>query len=115
MAELLTVTSPLLVRYTNGEHRLVAETFKNPLGIIYAEPYWLESKHPAAYLLKGEIRGDGPWKIDEVIVRLLSCADVDFKMQWAEWQQYLSSCGEGNHYYNDDFKQSIISKMSFPD
>jgi len=113
MAELLTVTSPLLVRYPDGEHRLVSETFKHPLGVIYAEPYWLESKSLAVYLLKGEIKGQGPWKIGEVIVRLLSCADVDYKMQWAEWQQYLYSCSEENHYFNDNLKQSIISKMIF--
>jgi len=115
MADIFTVTSPMLVRYPDGEQRLVAETFKHPLGIIYAEPYWLESKYPAAYLLKGEVKGQGPWKIGEVIIRLLSCADVEHKMQWAEWQQYLSSCSEENNYFNDNLKQSMVSKMSFVD
>jgi len=113
MADIFTLTSPLLVQYPDGEKRLVADKFHHPQGMVYTEPYWLESELPAAYLLAGEISGEGPWKINNVIVRLLSCGDIDFKMQWAEWEQYLYGCPEDSPYFDDALKQSVISKMSF--
>lgn len=115
MVELFTLTAPLLVRYPDGEQRLVAEKFTHPQGMVYTEPFWLESELPAAYLLKGEIKGDGPWKVGEVVVRLLNCGDTDQSMQWAQWQQYLLSCPEQHTYHDVKLKQSIINNMSFPD
>lgn len=115
MADIFTLTSPLLVRYPDGEQRLVADKFRHPLGMVYAEPFWLQHKTPQAYLVKGDINGEGPWKIADVIVRLLSCGDVEYKMQWAEWEQYLYSCSEDSPYYNDAAKQEIINNMSFID
>jgi len=115
MAELFTLTAPLLVRYPDGEQRLIAEKFMHPEGMIYAEPFWLESDQPAAYLIKGEIRGEGPWKIGDVIVRLLSCGDTEQAMQWAQWQQCLSSYPEQHAYHDKHQLSAIISKMSFPD
>jgi len=115
MAELFTLTAPLLVRYPDGEQRLIAEKFTHPQGMIYVEPFWLESELPAAYLLKGEIKGEGPWKVGDVIVRLLSCGDSEFSMQWAQWQQYLLSCPEQHTYHDVTLKRSIIDAMSFPD
>jgi len=115
MADIYTLTAPLLVQYPNGEQRLIADKFAHSSGMVYAVPYWLDGEMPAAYLLPGEIRGEGPWKIGDVIVRLLSCADVEHKMQWAEWEQYLYSCGEECPYNDPSVKQSIINKMSFVD
>jgi len=115
MVDIYTLTSPLLVQYPNGEKRLVADKFTHSLGMVYVVPYWLEHEIPQAYLLAGEIKGEGPWKIGDVIVRLLSCGDIEHKMQWAEWEQYLYSCGDDSHYHNTSIKQSIINKMSFTD
>jgi len=105
----------MLVCYPDGECRLVVETFAHSLGIIYAEPYWLELEHPAAYLLIGDIKGEGPWKVADVIVRLLSCGDTEFKMQWIEWEQYLASCDSESDYFNDLLKRKLINNMLFSD
>ena len=113
MVELFTLTAPLLVRYPDGEQRLVAEKFTHPQGMVYAEPFWLESDSPIAYFLGGDITGDGPWKIDNVIVRLLSCGDIEYSMQWAQWQQYLQSCSVTHAYHDQVLKQSIINEMNF--
>lgn len=115
MVELFSLIAPLLVRYPDGEQRLVAEKFTHSQGLIYVEPFWLESESPVAYLLKGSIKGDGPWKVGDVIVRLLSCGDTELSMEWAQWQQYLLSCSLSHAYHDDSFKHSIINKMSFPD
>ncbi len=115
MADVFTVSHPMLARYPDGEIRIIAETFKHPSGMVYVEPFWMESTPPVATLLAGEIKGDGPWKVGDVIVRLLSCGDIEQKMQWSEWEQHLYSCGEESPYHNDDVKHSIINKMSFID
>jgi len=115
MADLYTLTTPLLVRYPDGEQRLIADKYMHPHGMIYAEPYWLESESPRAYLIKGTIKGEGPWKIGDVIVRLLSCGDTEEAMQWANWQQHLMSVYESHRYGDESFKKSIIDKMSFAD
>ena len=115
MADIYTLTAPLLVQYPNGEQRLVADKFSHSSGMVYTVPYWLEGEIPAAYLVTGEVKGEGPWKIGDVIVRLLSCADTEHKIEWAGWEQYLYSCGEESPYNNSSIKQSIINKMSFVD
>ena len=115
MADLFTVSHPMLVRYPDGNIRIIAETFKHTSGLVYVEPYWLASDKPVAALLAGEIKGDGPWKVGDVIVRLLSCADTEQKMQWAEWEQYLYSCDSDSPYHNEIVKREIINKMSFFD
>ena len=114
MADLFTLTAPLVVCYTDGEKRLVADKFQHAQGLVFAEPYWLESETPIAYLLKGTVKGEGPWKIGEVVVRLLNCGDTEQSMQWAQWQQDLLSCSEQHAYHDDALKQKIIDTMSFP-
>jgi len=115
MADIFTVSHPMLVRYPNGTIKIMAEIFKHSSGVVYVEPYWMEAGKPIAKHLTGEIKGDGPWKVGDVIVRLLSCGDIEQKMQWAEWEQYLSSCGSDSPYHNDALKRSIINEMSFTD
>ena len=113
MVDLFTLRSPLLVRYPDGEQRLVAEKFRHAEGMVYVEPFWLETESPATYLVTGEITGTGPWKIGNVIVRLLSCGDTEFSMQWAQWQEHLSSCPELHVYHDEQLKKSIISQVKF--
>jgi len=112
MANIFTLTAPLLVRYPDGEQRLIADKFTHPQGMFYVEPFWLESKPPVVHLLTGDVKGEGPWKIGDVIVRLLSCGDTEQSMQWAQWQQFLSSCPEHHDYFNAELKESIIRDMS---
>jgi len=115
MADLFTITAPLLVRYPNGDQKLIADKFRHASGMICAEPFWLEHTPPMVFIIDGEVKGEGPWKVGDVIVRLLSCGDTDLAMEWAQWQQFLQSCPETHVYHNDAEKKAIISKMSFPD
>ncbi|MGD8999926.1 MAG: hypothetical protein PVF75_05905 [Granulosicoccaceae bacterium] len=90
MADLFSMTAPLLLVFPGGEKRLVAEKFAHPEGLVFFDPYWLESDTPAVHVLKGGIRGEGPWKIGDVVVRVLSCGDTEESMQWSMWQQHLA-------------------------
>jgi len=115
MADVFTLRAPLLVRYQNGKQCLIAEKFLHPEGLVYVKPFWLDSELPEVHLLKGEIKGEGPWKIGDVIIRLLSCADTEQAMEWAQWQQFLLSCPEQHAYHDNQQKRAIISQASFSD
>lgn len=90
MADLFSMTAPLLLVFPDGEKRLVAEKFCHPEGLLLLEPYWFETATPAVHLIRGEIRGEGPWKVGEVVVRVLSCGDSEESLQWSLWQQHLA-------------------------
>lgn len=91
MADLFTVTAPLLVHHPDNTIHLVADLFPHPDGVLFFELHWYERGPDAAHLVNGRILGEGPWKINKTIIRLLSCGDTELSMQWNEWQQYLSS------------------------
>ena len=110
MANLFSIKSPLLVRYPNGEQHVVAELFQHAQGIVYFVPWWLAVEPPGVYLVEGEVRGEGPWKIGDVIVRLMSCGDSDDSMYWAQWQQYLSGCEPDNPYLDEQARHALATK-----
>lgn len=92
MADLFTVTAPLLIRHPGGERRVMAEVFPHPRGLLYFVPFWdrlpLER---AVHLVEGEIRGEGPWKAGECIITLLGCqgSHPEQREEFAAWQFYL--------------------------
>ncbi|MGD8742437.1 MAG: hypothetical protein PVH46_03365 [Granulosicoccaceae bacterium] len=97
MADLFSMTAPLLLVFPGGEKRLMAEKFAHPEGLVFFDPYWLESGAPAVHVLKGELLGEGPWKIGDVVVRVLSCGDTEESMQWSMWQQHLAMTAGDYH------------------
>ena len=114
MADLFTLTAPLLIQYPDGEKRLLVDKYPHPRGMVYTIPYWMETPEPLVILAEGEIKGEGPWKVGDAIVRLLSCGDTELSMEWAQWQQFLQTC-PGNHPYNDEAARlAIIDKVSYP-
>lgn len=112
MADIFSVTAPLLVHYPDNTFHLVADIFPHPKGILYFEPYWYEVGPDAAHTVVGVLEGEGPWKVDEVIIRLLSCGDNELSMQWSEWQQSLSEpLSEMMPYHDDDAKKVFARKV----
>jgi len=93
------VTAPLAVRHADGTRRVMVERFAHPEGLLYFEPFW-HLQRPAArgmHLLRGEIRGEGPWKIDGAVITVLGCHGTDAELAgaWAEWQAFLESGAPG--------------------
>lgn len=112
MVDLFTVTAPLLVHYPDNTFHLVADIFPHPEGILYFEPYWYEAGPDAAHTIAGVLEGEGPWKIGEVIIRLLSCGDNELSIQWNEWQQSLSAPqSETTPYHDDEAKKVFARKL----
>ncbi len=88
------VATPLVIRFANREERVVAACFPHPQGLLYLDLFWhLSSPGQAAHLISGTLRGDGPWKIGNCVVRLLGCHNTDPGLQdeFASWQTYLQN------------------------
>ena len=91
MANIFTVTAPIKVRLPTGELKVVAELFKHPQGLLYFDLYWHLNREQGIHLLKGELKGEGPWKIDNHIFYVLGCHGTDGELatefqQWREWR-----------------------------
>lgn len=93
---LLRVTAPLVIRHPDGERHILAERFPHPEGLLYFEPFWPVRGASAVHVARGEVRGDGPWKIGAAVVSVLGChgSDPDLAGDYAEWQSYRQTCGD---------------------
>lgn len=112
MADLFTVTAPLLAHYPDNTFHLVADIFPHPQGVLYFEPYWYEAGPDATHTIAGVLQGEGPWKVGEVIIRLLSCGDNELSMQWNEWQQFLTELQPvTTPYYDEEAKRVFARKV----
>lgn len=91
------ITAPLMIQWTDGHKQLIAAAFPHAKGLLYLDPFWHQSTPAkAAHLIKGELRGEGPWRIDNAVIRVLGCQGTDPELQTAfsEWQHYLHTRSE---------------------
>ena len=91
------VTAPLAILFDDGRKKLAAACFPHRLGLLYLDPFWhLKKPNEAAHLIKGELRGEGPWRIANVTIRVLGCQNTDPELQpeFLKWQEYLQTSGD---------------------
>ena len=94
MADIFSLTAPLTVKELNGEQKVVAEYFKHPQGLLYFDLYWHQHQpDESMHIVKGEIKGEGPWRIDATVFNVLGCrgTNIEMAMQHEEWLTYLQS------------------------
>lgn len=92
------VTAPLAILFDDGSKKLAAACFPHPLGLLYLDPWWHQQQpDQAAHLLRGELKGEGPWRVGNATVRVLGCQNTDPELQvdYQRWQAYL---GEATDY-----------------
>jgi hypothetical protein len=97
VAKLESVTAPLVVRFADGSEKVVAACFPHPLGALYLDLFWHQrSPAEAAHLLRGELSGDGPWRVGDARIRLLGCHNTDPHLmdQFGPWREYLEQRGD---------------------
>jgi hypothetical protein len=100
MADLYTVTAPLALSCLDGTRKVAAACFPHPLGVLYLDTFWhLSTPERAAHLIRGELSGDGPWKIGDCVIRVLGCRDTDPDLAepFARWREYLENASEGDY------------------
>ena len=97
MPTLETVTSPLAILFDNGTKKLAAACFRHELGLLYLDPFWHQQKpEQAAHIIKGELKGHDPWRIDGATIRLLGCQNTDPELQtlYTTWSEYLKTADD---------------------
>jgi len=96
MADLFSVTAPLLIRFRDGRREVMVERLPHPQGLLYFKPFWDElGPEQGLCLVPGEVRGEGPWKIGDAVVTVLGCHGTDPEQSalYADWQQHRQQRG----------------------
>jgi hypothetical protein len=97
MADLFSVTAPLLIRYLDGTAHVMVHRLRHPQGLVYFRSFW-DRMPPAEgiLLVAGDIHGDGPWKVGDAVVTLLGChgSHPEHAAEYADWQLHMAECGD---------------------
>lgn len=97
MAAIEDVTAPLVIRFSDGTEKVVAHCFPHPSGLLYLDLFWHQSTpDDSAHLIHGQLQGDGPWKVNGAVIRVLGChnTDPELQVQYLPWRQYLEQQGD---------------------
>ena len=96
MADLLSVTAPLVVRFPDGRKCIMVERFPLANGLLYLEPFWTQQDPGVAFQrLEGPLKGEGPWKVGDAVITVLGCQGTDPVMAdlHARWQTHIQQPG----------------------
>lgn len=94
MAELFSMTTPLMIKSPHGGEKVIAELYPHPEGIVFFELFWDQMEaEDGIYVIKGDIRGEGPWKVGDYVINVLGCqgTNPDLAEDFSHWQMYLQS------------------------
>jgi len=93
MADLFSMKAPLMIRLANGEKHIMAEYFKHAEGLLFFDVFWHQQNPQSIHLVRGEYKGDGPWKVGNHVIHVLGChgSDPELANLYAEWQFYLQT------------------------
>jgi len=64
---------------------------------LYLDLFWHQtSPRESVHIIKGELSGEGPWRIADYRLRLLGCNHTDPELQdeFGDWQSYLQNHGD---------------------
>lgn len=100
MANLFEMQRPLAVTYGNGDKDVMVAYYRHPEGLVYLGTFWeKKAEGHKAVVLKGELKGEGPWRIADVVITLVGCqnTDADLAQMLAQWEFHVQSVG-GDYY-----------------
>lgn len=101
MANLFSVTAPLMIRLPSGERQVIAELFPAAEGggLVYFELHWHLQRPASAgiHRIDAEVKGEGPWKVGAAVLNVLGCqgTDPELAAAYAEWQFFLQQGAPG--------------------
>lgn len=110
MADLFSMKSPLMIRFSDGQTRIMAEYFRHPEGLLFFDLFWHLDPDNSVHLVKGEYKGEGPWKVGDAVISVLGChgCDAELATQFAEWQTYRQMC-EDEYPSLDEIRRFAVS------
>ena len=97
MADLFTLTTPLLICYPDKIRHVMVACFPHANGIVYIRPYWNELPDgEGIQIARGDIRGEGPWKVGDAVITVLGCQGThpEQAAEFADWKFSLEQHGE---------------------
>jgi len=109
MADLFTLTAPLMIRYPDDTRHVMVACFRHPDGIVYFRPFWDQLRDgEGIQVASGDIRGEGPWKVGDAVVTVLGCqgAHPEQAAEFADWKFQLERRGEC--YPTRDELQAVV-------
>lgn len=111
MADLFEMKRPLAVTYTNGEKAIMVAYYRHADGLVYLAPFWEQKEEgQKAVVIKGELKGDGPWKIGDATITLVGCqnTDADLAQMLAQWEFHVQSVD--SDYYQPETIRNLARK-----
>lgn len=97
MADLFSITAPLMLRKPQGEEQVLAAIFPHPNGMLYFDLYWhLGQPEETIHLIEGTLSGEGPWKIGDYVINVLGChgTNAELASDYQQWQTYLQTAAD---------------------
>ena len=107
MPDIFEMKRPLAVNYASGEKTVIVAYYPHPQGLVYLEPFWEnKAEGQQATVIEGEIKGEGPWIINDAIISLVGCqgTDPDLAQQLAQWEFHVQSV-EDDYYQPEEIRQ----------
>lgn len=97
MADLFSMTAPLLIRYPDGVKHVMVAQFPRPGGLVYFRTFWDRLPQEEGVLsVGGELHGSGPWKVGDAVITVLGCHGThpDEAAEYSAWQFHLEQLGD---------------------
>ncbi|MDH5425046.1 MAG: hypothetical protein OEY29_08645 [Gammaproteobacteria bacterium] len=94
MPDLFSMKRPLAVNYASGDKTVMVAYYPHADGLVFLPPFWEQREEGnKAVLIKGEITGNGPWKIADAVISLVGCQGTDSELaqMLAEWEFHVQS------------------------
>ncbi|MEE9342428.1 MAG: hypothetical protein V3V12_02200 [Gammaproteobacteria bacterium] len=113
MAELLSVTAPLAIRYPDGVKHIMIWRSSHTSGLLYLRPFWNQVAEEKTFTFAaGPIKGDGPWKVGNAVVTVLGChgTDAELATEFSSWQILLEQMGDA--YPSDQAIESLADEFA---
>lgn len=96
MADLFSITAPLLIRFPDDTKHVMVHCFSHPDGLVYFRTFWDQlPEQEGVRLVRGELRGEGPWKAGDAVITMLGCHGThpEQAAEYADWQFHLEQLG----------------------
>ncbi|MDH5391825.1 MAG: hypothetical protein OEY11_01440 [Gammaproteobacteria bacterium] len=106
MADIFEMKRPLAINYSSGEKAIMVAYYPHKEGLVYLQPFWQQqAQSEQVTLIKGQLKGQGPWRIADAVITLVGCQGTDPELaQWlAEWECHVQAMGE-QYYKAEDIR-----------
>ena len=79
---------PLKVIISRDHERVIAEGFIVGEGVVFYDVFWYEASSHPIHLIEGEISGEGPWRVGEMVIEEMKEDEFLFEADWKSWLRF---------------------------